>query len=239
MRLADYLAKYLDDINEYDNSIDKLIEGIPVQYIVGHVNFYGLKFKVNKNVLIPRFETEELVEKTIEYINKLFDSKISILDIGTGSGCIAITLKTKLSDCDISALDISVDALSVAKDNAFMNNCDIFFLESDLLDNINDKFDVIISNPPYISKKETIMKIVNNNEPHIALYADNEGYNCYERILLKASKNLNSKNLIAFEIGETQGLRVKEIAKAYFPNADVIIEQDLQSRDRFIFIINI
>lgn len=237
--LAEYLYRYLDDRKKFDESIEKLILGMPIQYIIGNVNFHGLKFNVNKNVLIPRFETEELVEKTINYINKLFNDKVNILDIGTGSGCIAITLYKKINNSNVTASDISLDAIKVAKENAKLNDCNVTFINSNLLDNINDKYDVIISNPPYISNNEEIMDIVRNNEPHLALYADKEGYYCYENILKNANRNLNSKNLIAFEIGETQGLKIKEIAKMYFPNSEVIIDKDLQGRDRFIFIINI
>ena len=128
--LAKYLYKYLDNLDEYENAIDKLIEGKPVQYIVGNVDFYGLNIKVNENVLIPRFETEELVDKTIKYINNYFDNKLDIVDIGTGSGAIAITLKSNL-DCNMDAVDISKEALEVARINAKENNVEI--MENKLL----------------------------------------------------------------------------------------------------------
>ena len=119
----EYLKKYLKD-KTLDEGIELLNKGIPVQYIVGNVDFYGYNFKVNENVLIPRFETEELVEKTIKYINKYFNKKVDILDLGTGSGCIAITLKKEL-DCNVDAVDISPKALEIAKLNAKNNNVDI------------------------------------------------------------------------------------------------------------------
>ncbi len=235
MKDIEYLKKYYKgNINE---ALKELEKGIPVQYIVGSTNFYGYEFKVNKNVLIPRFETEELVEKTIEYIHKLFNKKVKIIDLGTGSGCIAITLKKEV-DSEVTAVDISDDALNVARENATVNNVNINFIKSNMLDEISDKYDVIISNPPYIAYDEEIMDIVKNNEPHIALYADNEGLKFYEEILKKASNNLEDNYLIAFEIGYMQGLKIKDIASKYLPNSNMIISKDLSGKDRFIFITN-
>lgn len=233
----EYLKKYLP--NELiDDGIKKLNDGIPVQYIVGNVDFFGYKINVNKNVLIPRFETEELVSKTINYIKKFFNNKINILDIGTGSGCISITLKKELSDVNITAVDISESALKLAKQNALENNCDIQFIQSDLFQNVHGKYDVIISNPPYISYNEEIDDIVKNNEPHLALYAKNDGLYFYQKIISMASNYLNEKNMIAFEIGNLQAKKIKEIGLSYFPSSKIIVERDLQGRDRFLFIIN-
>lgn len=234
----EYLKKYLPE-EKLDEGLKRLRKGEPVQYIVGNVDFYGLIFKVNPCVLIPRFETEELVSKTIEYVNEYFDYPIKAVDLGTGSGCIAVTLKEKLgSKIDMSAVDISKEALAVAQDNARENNTEITFYHSDMLSSLNDKFDLIISNPPYIRKDEEIMKIVRDNEPEIALYADNDGLANYQKILSTAKDYLNPKNIIAFEIGWWQGNKVIEIAKTYFPNAVIKLEQDLQKRDRFVFIFN-
>lgn len=235
--LASYLYKYLDDLSIYKEAIEKLTKGIPVQYIIGNVEFFGLKFNVNNNVLIPRFETEELVEKSIKYISKFFDKKVDIVDIGTGSGCIAISIKKNLP-CNMDAVDISLDALKVAKNNAKELNADITFYNGDLLKPLTKKYDVIISNPPYISVDEEIMDIVKENEPHLALYADNNGLQKYEEILKNAKNYLNNKSMIIFEIGESQGVRIKEIALYHFPNCKIKIEKDMQGRDRFIFIFN-
>ena len=148
MKEIEYLKKYYDgDINE---AIELLKQGKPVQYIVGNVNFYGLEFKVNENVLIPRFETEELVEKTIEYVVDYFDKEISILDIGTGSGCIAITLNKNLNS-KVDAVDISDSALEIAKINNENNSTKVNFFKSNIYENVNKKYDLIISNPPYIA----------------------------------------------------------------------------------------
>ena len=231
-----YLEKYLPK-NKLKEGIERLQNGEPVQYIVGNVNFYGNEIKVNKNVLIPRFETEELVEYTISYIKKMFKEKINIIDLGTGSGCIAITLKKKINS-NVSAIDISKEALEVAKENAKKNKVEIDFIQNDMLDNISNKFDVIISNPPYISKNEEIQDIVRKNEPSLALYADNEGLYYYEKIIKQAKKNLKEKSIIAFEIGYMQGDKIKKIAEQNYPKAEVVLKKDLQGKDRFIFIIN-
>ena len=233
----EYLQKYLDKSN-LENGIKRLENGEPVQYIVGNVDFYDLNLNVNENVLIPRFETEELVFRLINYIKKNLGENVRILDIGTGSGCIALTLKHKLEHSIVDASDVSLFALEVAKSNALKNSLDVNFIESDILKNITSTYDVIVSNPPYISYDEEIMDIVKNNEPHLALYADNNGLYFYREILSNAKKYLNKKNIIAFEIGEKQGSDIKKIALEYFPNSTVKIEKDLYNRDRYVFIFN-
>lgn len=229
----DYLKKYYK--GNMIEALNRLEDGEPVQYIVGNVDFYGYNFNINKDCLIPRFETEQLVEKTIDYINKLFDKKIDIVDLGTGSGCIAITLKKEL-DSNVTAVDISNKALKVARGNANKNNVLIDFIEGDMLKPLNKKYDLIISNPPYIRYDEQIMDIVKNNEPHIALYADNDGLYYYEQILKNVNKYLKDRYLIAFEIGSEQGNKIKEMANLYLYHPVVKIEKDLQGLDRFVFI---
>ena len=239
MNELEYLKKYLHPEDNLEEAIKRLEKGEPVQYIVGDVDFYGNIIKVNKNVLIPRRETEELVEKTIELIKKIFPNQnISILDIGTGSGCIPITLKKYFPNNNITAIDISQEALKVAVDNSLSNNVNINFIQSNLFENVSGKYHCIISNPPYIKEDEEIMDIVKNNEPHLALYAPNEVLYFYEEILKEANKYLEDKFIIAFEIGETQGQDIINIAGKYFPNSKIILEKDLQHLDRFIFVIN-
>ena len=245
----EYLKKYLKD-KDMETAIKELESGIPVQYIVGNVDFYGNTFKVNKNTLIPRFETELLVEKTIKYINKYFNNEIKILDIGTGSGCIAITLNKLLDNSMVTAVDISKDALDVARENNKINNTDVNFIESDVFSNINDKYDVIISNPPYISYDDIeVMDIVKNNEPHLALYAKDNGLYFYDKIIKDSSKYLNDKFIMAFEIGYKQGKDITKIVNKYykdilniinkyFDNVNISLEKDYSGRDRFIFIWN-
>lgn len=230
----DYLKKYLPS-EKLEEGIEKLKRGEPVQYIVGNTDFYGNIIKVNKSVLIPRFETEELVEKTISYIKQMFKGKVKIADLGTGSGCIAITLKKEI-DCDIDAVDISSDALKVAKENALNNNVEINFYVGDMLNPLSDKYDVIISNPPYISYDMEIMDNVKKNEPHIALYANNNGLYYYEEILKNINRYLKSPFLVAFEIGYEQGNDIILFVNKYLPKSKVVIEKDMQGKDRFAFI---
>ena len=239
MNDIEYLRKYLKD-KDLDTALKELESGIPVQYIVGNTNFYGYDFKVNRNTLIPRFETELLVEKTYNYIKKYFNKdNIKILDIGTGSGCIAITLNKLLNSCDITGIDISSEALEVAKENNIINNTNVKFIESDIFSNINDKYDVIISNPPYISYDDIeVMDIVKNNEPHLALYAKDNGLYFYDKIIKESSKYLNDKFIMAFEIGYKQGKDITKIVNKYYKDINMSVEKDYSGRDRFVFIWN-
>ena len=231
----DYLKKYLPK-EKLEEGLKKLEEGKPVQYIVGNVDFYDINLLVNKNVLIPRFETEYLVEKTINYAKNLKEP-LDILDIGTGSGAIAITLAKHLNS-KVIATDISEKALEIAQKNAKRNNTQITFKQSDILKNVKGKFDIIISNPPYISKDETIDPLVKDNEPSLALYADNKGLYFYEEILKNIKPYLKEKSIIAFEIGMTQSKDITKITQKYLPKAKIITEKDLTGKDRYIFIFN-
>ncbi len=238
-----YLKKYIKEHNldntYFESCLKELAKGKPIQYIIGEVNFYGYDFKVNEKVLIPRFETELLIDKTINRIKKLFLNKpVDILDLGTGSGCIAITLKKELN-CNVSALDISKEAIEVAKYNAKYNNAKIEFINEDMTKYKDKKYDVIISNPPYISKNEKIMDIVKNNEPHIALYADKDGLYYYEEIIKNIKNIAKDKYLICFEIGCNQGKAIVDIANKYLENVQITIEKDYAKLDRFVFITNI
>ena len=228
----EYIKKYYK--GNIEDAIKQLNQGIPVQYIVGNVNFYGYEFKINKNVLIPRFETEELVNRTINYIKKYINNP-KIVDLGTGSGCIAITLSKELN-MSVDAVDISQSALEVAEYNNKLNNSKVTFYKGNMLEPLNKKYNVIISNPPYISRNEIIEDIVKNNEPELALYADNDGLYYYEEILKNASIYLEENYLIAFEIGYLQGERIKELALKYLGNINISIEKDLSEKDRFVFI---
>lgn len=231
---TDYLKKYIKK-EKLEEGLKRLEKGEPVQYIIGNVSFYGLTLDVNKNVLIPRFETEELVYRTINIIKNNFDKKVDILDIGTGSGCIAITLDKKIN-ANIDAIDISKKALKVAKKNALKNESKVNFFISNVFSNINKKYDIIISNPPYISPEEEIMEIVKNNEPHLALYGGKDGLYFYNKILKNASKYLNRKYLIAFEIGYLQAEEIKKMALKYLDNPKITVEKDYNNFDRYIFI---
>lgn len=232
----EYLEKYIEP-SKVKDGLKRLEKGEPVQYIIGNVNFYGYKINVDRNVLIPRFETEELTCNAIKYIKDNFTNP-SILEVGTGSGCISIALKKELKTCDITATDISKKALKIAKKNAIENNAQIKFVCTNIYDNINEKFDCLISNPPYISKDEKIMDIVYNNEPYEALFAENNGLYFYEEILKNAYKILKDKFIICFEIGMTQADEIKKIANKYLNNINIIVKKDMQQRDRMIFIKN-
>lgn len=231
---SEELLKVSHDI---EKDYNKLLEGYPIQYLIGYVDFYGYKINVNESVLIPRYETEYLVEKTINYSNKIFSNKVDILDLGTGSGAIGITLAKKLHS-NVTAVDISDDALRVAYQNAMENTANIKFIKSDMLDNVNGKFDIVISNPPYIDVEEKIMDSVKKYEPHLALYAKNNGLYFYEKILSNIKSFLKEKFIIAFEIGWWQGSLIEKIAKENFNNSKILVEKDLTNRDRYIFIIN-
>ncbi len=226
-----------EKISLFNDMIKARKENYPLQYIIGDVDFHGNKFIVNENVLIPRFETEELVEKTLIKINELFGNKdLNILDIGTGSGVIGITLKTKLPTSKVTCCDISPEALEVARRNAENIGQEINFVQSDIFSNINGKFDVVISNPPYIAKDEDIEEQVYKHEPHLALYADNNGISFYEKILKEISLHLTDNYLIAFEIGSTQKSDLELLKNKYLPSAKFECHRDLSDKDRIIFI---
>ena len=239
------LINYYKEINKipkkrtFKKHIKKIIKGLPIQYIIGNVNFCGNLIKVNKNVLIPRFETEELTSLTKDIIKKKFNKKINILDIGCGSGAIAITLKKEFEDANTIGIDISNKALKLAKKNAKINNVNITFLQGNILSPLtNETFDVVISNPPYIAYSEKIEEIVLNNEPHIALFTSNNGLYFYEEILKNIKKHLKKEYLIAFEIGCNQKNRIIKLINIYLPNSIYITKKDLSKKDRFIFIMN-
>ncbi len=232
----EYLKKYYK--GNINDAIKLLEEGKPAQYIVGNVDFYGYVLDVNENVLIPRRETEELVEEVIKR-SKSFTNPVMI-DVGTGSGAIAIALSKEL-DCHVYASDISHKALEVAKKNSISNKASVTFLEGDMLKpyiNQKVKADIIVSNPPYIMEDEEIEDVVKNNEPHIALYAKNKGLEFYDSILKDAKYVLNDKFLIAFEIGVTQAEAIKELALKYLGDVTVEVKKDLSDKSRFIFVYN-
>ena len=235
------LLNYLDmPVNEekaelFKCEIKALKEGKPLQYVTKKVNFYGIVFSINEDVLIPRFETEELVESTINYANKYFTNP-KILDLGCGSGVIGLTLKKKLPTSSITLVDISKKALEVSQTNASSLNLDVNFILSDMLETVNGKFDIIISNPPYIKTNEEIEDIVKNNEPHIALYGGTDGLLYYQKIFKNVEKHMHDKCLIALEIGSSQKEAVKELAFKYLTNIKIITKRDLSNRDRMLFI---
>ena len=230
------LHKYLPK-GKYEEAKSKLLNGYPVQYLIGNVDFYDCNIKVDENVLIPRFETEYLVDDLLKYINKYDFIKPNILDIGTGSGCISIALRKNI-DSKIIGIDKNSKAINVAKKNARLNNVIVDFQIVDIHDfTTSNKYDVIVSNPPYIPKGDIIDEKT-KYEPQDALFADDNGLYFYKLILEKSKELLNERNIIAFEIGHNQGKEIYNLAKRYYPNAEIVLKKDLNDFDRYIYIIN-
>lgn len=222
---------------KYKKIEKKLKKGIPIQYITKEAYFYNDKYYVNKHVLIPRPETEVLIKETHDLIKEKFKNKqIKILDIGTGSGIIAITLNKLNKNYQVVATDISKKVLKVAKKNQKLHNTNVTFIKTDLYQNIQDKFDVIISNPPYIKENsKTIEEQVKKNEPHLALFGGEDGLRFYKKILKDIKKVIKEEHIIAFEIGENQGEKIKKLIKKQFPNDDIIIKKDYNNFDRYVY----
>ena len=226
----------------YPNNMDEIIKKInndyPIQYLIGDVDFYGYTIKVDERALIPRFETEGLVDNLIKLIKTQTNyPALKILEIGTGSGCIAITLSKEL-DTTVDALDISKDAIDLASSNAVLNNANVNFALGDIKNcTISKKYNILVSNPPYVKYDEPVDPAT-KYEPQNALFALNNGLEFYEIILKRSKEFLASKNIIAFEIGCTEGQDIINIAKSYYPNAYIQVKKDLAGKDRYIFIIN-
>lgn len=236
MNRTKYIMKMKDDAPDcisqaYEVLLSKRSKGVPVQYLLGTQSFYGYDFFVNENVLIPRADTEVLVNEALN----LAGENAKVLDLCTGSGCIAVSVKLERSDITVSASDISKDALKIARLNADYNNVDITFYESDLFGSINEKYDVIISNPPYIETEE-IEKLESNVkdfEPRTALDGGITGLDFYERIFSEAGDYLSEHGVVAVEIGYNQAAAVSDIAgKNGFENIRVV--KDLSGLDRVV-----
>ena len=226
--------------NKYFSLIEKHIkEDVPLSHLVGFEYFYDRKFKVTKDVLSPRMETEELIYKVVEYVKITKKNNLRILDLCTGSGIIAITLKKELSQfsIDVVASDISKEALEVAKENAKTHTADIRFIQSDIFNNIDDKFDIIVSNPPYIDRKDevTMEDNVLKYDPHLALFAEEEGMYFYRNITEQANSYLNANGVIFFEIGYDQKDKIVRLADMNGYHAEVY--KDINGRDRMAFLV--
>ncbi len=221
----------------YDEKIKLLSQDIPLGYVLGYEWFYGYKFTVNEDVLIPRSETEELVGHVLSDIDTYFENPV-IADVACGSGAIGIALSLETGLPVISS-DISEEALVVAEKNAKDNNAKVEFVAGDMLDPIIErgvKLDVLVCNPPYIKNTEHIQTSVLNNEPHVALFGGEDGLFFYRRVLEKADQILNDKAMIAFEIGFDIGDSVVALAQHYFPTAKVVLRQDINRLDRMVFV---
>lgn len=227
----------LKSVNKYtEENIKKLENNYPIQYLIGYVNFYGLKINVNENTLIPRYETEYLVEKTLNYIKKFHIINPNILDLCTGTGAIGLTIKYEIPKSNITLSDISKEALKVTNINKNNLNLDVKIIESDLFENINEKYDVIISNPPYVMTTEELPKNV-QYEPELALYSGPKGINHIERIFKEVNNYMKDKSILALEINEKSEKDLTKLINIYFDNQYTYkFEKDLTGKTRYLFI---
>lgn len=225
---------------KYDNLeevIAKIDEGYPIAYLIGDVSFYGYPFKVNENVLIPRFETETLIEKTIKLIKSLNLENSNLIDLGTGSGVIAISLKKEIPSLNITAIDKSKEALKVAIENSKLNKVNVDFQNQDIFNyELPENISIVISNPPYIEEDSNYNQNV-LYEPKEAIFVSNTNpLIYYEQILKIAKEQITKKHLIAFEIDEDHKEDMHKLCKKYFPSDNIVIEKDLAGKTRYAFI---
>lgn len=238
LKVSRSFLPFVENISSEDeakimDAVKKRIKHIPLGYIFNETEFFGRKFYVDKNVLIPRLDTEVLIEKIINDI-KCLGFLPSVLDIGTGSGAIAITVK-KETDAKVTAADISPEALSVAKQNAKQNDADIIFVQSDLFEKLSDrKFDIIVSNPPYIESGVIVglSPEISEHEPILALDGGVDGLDFYRKIIMQAKEYLNKNGRIYFEIGYNQAEAVSKLLEVDFEQIEVL--KDYEGNDRVV-----
>lgn len=227
---------------EFNEKFARLLTGEPLQHILGYEYFYGHKFIVNEDVLIPRPETEELVANVLAYYDEFFNGqKVDVCDIGTGSGAIAITLKKEEENFTVTASDISEKAVATAKRNAANLEADVNFLVGDMCEPLienNIKVDILVSNPPYIPVDEEMEHSVKDFEPHVALFGGEDGLKFYRIIFERSKYLLKEKSFMAFEMGYNQKENLTALAKLYFPNSKVEVIKDLSGKNRMLFIFN-
>ena len=227
-------AKFLAGMEEY-------YQGKPIQYIKGVENFFGRDFKVNEDVLIPRYETEELVENILYRIDDYFAEyqSITLCDVGTGRGATATSLALEEPRLKVFATDISLKAVTVAKDNAKNLGANIEFMVGDMLEPLLEneiKVDIFVSNPPYIPQEQEIEAMVKDNEPHVALFGGNDGLYFYRKIFQGVEPLLQERALLAFEMGFDQRELMEAALQEYFPNDPHEIIKDINGKDRMLFI---
>ena len=240
LSFTDFIFALQQEVTEEDKHFvkeiyTKLVAHIPAQYIIGHAEFFGMQLKVDERVLIPRLETEELVELILA---ENPDGHLKVLDIGTGSGAIALALAKDRADWTITAADISQDALELASENADRLDLEISFIKSDCFSEICSKYDIIVSNPPYISRadEEEVGLNVLHSEPHLALFADEEGLAIYRRIAEESKDYLNDGGKIYLEIGYKQGQSVPALFMENLPEKRVRTLKDQFGQDRMVVI---
>ncbi len=228
-------------LKQFEDAMSLYMKGYPVQYIKGVETFFGRDFVVNENVLIPRYETEELVENILYHIDDYFPSTgpLDLVDVGTGSGAIAISLKCEEPRLNVYATDISFEALEVAQKNAERLEADVTFMQGDMLAPLIEKglkFDIFVSNPPYIPQDQEIENVVKDNEPHVALFGGKDGLYFYRQIFSSVSKVLKDRAILAFEMGFDQKEDMEKEVRRYFPNDEFVILKDMNGKDRMLFI---
>lgn len=240
LSLTDFVFLLRHEVSEEDQTLledifQQLSQHTPAQYIIGKTDFHGLEFAVDERVLIPRPETEELVDLVLQENSR---AGLRVLDIGTGSGAIAISLAHARPDWQVTAVDISPQALEVAKKNAESHAVQLDFIQSDVLDKVTGQFDLIISNPPYISPADTAEVGLNvlHSEPHLALFAEEDGLAIYRKIAEQAGDFLAENGKIYLEIGYKQGQAVSELFQTYFPDNRVRVLQDQFGKDRKVVV---
>lgn len=238
LSFTDFVLKLRAEVSQEDREQlkaiqDQLLAHKPAQYIIGSSDFHGLNLKVDERVLIPRPETEELVELIL---SENPETSLFVLDIGTGSGAIALALANSRPDWQITASDLSRDALSLAAENAQSCGLSLTFVQSDCLDAIQGKFDIIVSNPPYISEadKDEVGLNVLASEPHMALFAEEDGYAFYRKIAEQAGDYLTEKGKIYLEIGYKQGDGVADLFRQFFPQKRIRVLKDQFGKDRMV-----
>jgi protein-(glutamine-N5) methyltransferase, release factor-specific len=226
---------------QFQEGMKRYMDGEPIQYIKGKETFFSRDFIVNENVLIPRYETEELVENILYHIDDYFEDKeiIDLCDVGTGSGAIAVTLALEEEKLNVTATDISEEALEVARQNAKELGADVTFYRGDMLEPLierNIKVDIFVSNPPYIPRQQEIEDVVKDNEPHVALFGGDDGLYFYRKIFERVKLVLKDKALLAFEMGFDQKEIMEEALAFYFPDCPYQILKDMNGKDRMLFI---
>ena len=236
-----YLGKDITlSVNEQcdlESIVERLKKNEPIQYIQGETCFYGSMFRVAPGVLIPRPETEELVDLVLKEKSR---ADLRVLDIGTGSGAIAISLKAARPNWQVTASDISADALQLAKENALKNQVELTLIQSDVFSQITERFDMIISNPPYIAYDDEDEVGINvlASEPHLALFADENGFAIYRQIIENASEHLTENGKLYFEIGYKQGEGLRALLSKHFPAKRVRVIKDMFGKDRMVVMDN-
>ncbi len=227
-------------LQAFEQGIARMEQGEPLGHVLGFEWFYGYRFTVNKDVLIPRPETEELVANILAAYDELFaGAQVQVIDVGTGSGAIAIALSKEEANLQVAASDISAAAIAVAKQNAEQNEAQVAFYTGDMLQPFIDqgiRCDILVSNPPYIPAHEQMEHSVVDYEPHVALFGGEDGLKFYRQIFANAHQVLKEKAMLAFEMGYDQGERLTALAKQYFPDARIEVLKDLSGKNRMLFI---